>query len=101
MGMAYRVQYGNEDTYSETNKIRLGRTFLISICVLATVLFLTAEFWPEGSIVLGKLTAFRGLKQIRQQLEIMALDLRSGTSLGTAVSVFCREVVQMGMDYAA
>ena len=69
---------------------------------IMTVLFsLTAKFWLEGKQVLDKLTAFHGLRQIQQHLEIMVLDLRSGASLGQTVTAFCRDVIQMGMDYAA
>ena len=69
---------------------------------IMTVLFsLTGRFWPEGKQVLDKLTAFHGLRQIQQHLEIMVLDLRSGASLGQTVTAFCRDVIQLGMDYAA
>ena len=101
MGMAYRVQYGNDDTYSETTRIRLGRTILMTIGVMAVLFSLTAKFWPEGKQVLDKLTAFHGLRQIQQHLEIMVLDLRSGASLSQTVTAFCRDVIQMGMDHAA
>lgn len=73
----------------------------MTIGVMAVLFSLTAKFWPEGKQVLDKLTAFHGLRQIQQHLEIMVLDLRSGASLGQTVTAFCRDVIQMGMDHAA
>ena len=69
--------------------------------VMAVLFSLTVKFWPEGKQVLDKLTAFHGLRQIQQQLELMVLALRSGPSLGQTVTAFCRDVIQMGMDHAA
>ena len=69
--------------------------------VMAVLFSMTAKFWPEGKQVLDKLTAFHGLQQIQQHLEIMVLDLRSGATLGQTVAAFCRDVIQLGMDYAA
>lgn len=101
MGMAYRVQYGNGVTYSETTRIRLGRTILMTMGIMTVLFSLTVRFWPEGKQVLDKLTAFPGIQQIQQNLEILVLDLRSGASLSQTVTAFCRDVIQMGMDYAA
>ena len=101
MGMAYRVQYGNGVTYSETTRIRLGRTILMTMGIMTVLFSLTVRFWPEGKQVLDKLTTFHGMQQIQQNLEILVLDLRSGASLGQTVTAFCRDVIKMGMDYAA
>ena len=73
----------------------------MTIGVMAVLFSLTAKFWPEGKQVLDKLTAFHGLRQIQQHLEIMVLELRSGASLIQTVNAFCRDVIQMGMDHAA
>lgn len=73
----------------------------MTIGIMAVLFSLTAKFWPEGKQVLDKLIAFHGLRQIQQHLEIMVLDLRSGASLGQTVTAFCRDVIQLGMDYAA
>ena len=99
--MAYRVVYGNQDPYSAAPGMRIGRTIFMTVAVTTLTCLLTLQFWPAGAQVLDKLTAFRGIRVMRQHLDILALGIRSGIGVRQAVTAFCRDVIQMGLTYAA
>lgn len=60
-----------------------------------------SKIWPEGATVMDKLTAFDGLRQSREYMEVMVLELRCGTALPDAVTAFCRDVVALGIGNAS
>ena len=99
--MGYRVEYGKKVTFSDISGIRRGRTLLMTLGF--GILFLSAvcKFWPAGTKVIEKITAFDGFRQIHGCLEILALELQCGTGFDDALSAFCRDVVALGISNAA
>ena len=99
--MGYRVVYGQDTEYPSYGRIRTGRTILLSIA--AAVLFLGAayRFWPEGAAVMDRLLSFDGLREVHHALDVMVLELQSGSSLKDAVTVFCGELVNGSLSLAA
>ena len=99
--MGYRVVYGQEHIAPAREGIRVGRTVIMS--AFAGMLFLGAvrRFWPEGAAVLDTLAGCGGFAEVRGALERLALEIQAGTGLREAVAAFCRDVVSMGLAYAA
>ena len=73
------------------------------LAVLVGVLFLGGAYrlWPEGAQVMDALRHYEGWTLAADALETMARELQNGTSLGDAVTAFCREVVSQGLSFAA
>ena len=99
--MAYRIIYGSRKQYSAALGIRTGRTLFLTLAVTFLTCLLTARFWPAGAQVLDKLTSFRGIREMQQYLDTLVLEIQDGTGLAEAVTTFCRDVIQMGLTYAA
>lgn len=99
--MGYRVVYGQEHIAPACEGIRAGRTVLMS--AFMGVLFLGAvrRFWPEGTAVLDMLAGADGFGEVHRALERLALEIQAGTGLREAVTAFCRDVVSVGLAYAA
>ena len=101
MEMGYRVVYGAGKIDGDTSWIRTGRTIWMSVGIAFLFLYVVSRSWPAGNQVLQRLASFQGLKQIHGHLDTLVMELQCGTSLGRAVTAFCRDVVQMGMTYAS
>lgn len=99
--MGYRVVYGNDRQYSVSGGIRVGRAVVLSI--VAGTMFLSAayRYWPDCARVMDRLLRYEGWSETREALEMMAVQLRSGTGLREAVTAFCRDIVSVGLTYAA
>ena len=99
--MGYRVEYENSRFLPEKTGMRPARIFWMAAVVAA--LFLTAVYRYSGEgreVLLRLIDAAKG-QQIGTALEAMVLQLRGGTGLGEALTAFCRDVVQMGLEFAA
>lgn len=99
--MGYRVVYGTGKPDAGASGIRSGRTLLLTLGTGVLFLYAVSKLWPTGYVVLQRLASFPGLHQIHGYLDTLVMELQCGTSLGQAVTAFCRDVVQMGMTYAS
>ena len=91
--MAYRITYGADKDYKQTDTLHPVRASVLSI--VCGILFLTMayRYWPEGRAVMDRVLSYDGWSDTSTALEGMALELRSGASLSDAVTAFCQEVI--------
>ena len=101
MVLGYRVIYGTDAAYLDGSRIRAGRTVMMTLAAGFVFFSMVYRFWPEGEMVLEKLTSFPGFREIHRCLNVLVMELQCGTSLDQAVTAFCRDVVQLGMANAA
>lgn len=99
--MGYRVMYGELGRDLCKGKIRPGRTMIMTVAVCMLFLSAACRLWPEGAAVMDRLEEFQGFQEVHCAMEHFAMEIRNGVNLREAVTAFCRNVVNMGLQYAA
>ena len=99
--MAYQITYGGDKGYEHSNTFHPARTAVLSIACGTLFLFVAYRCWPEGAEVMDRLLAYDGFGNAKEALEVMARELRSGTSLSDAVTAFCQEVISGSISVGA
>lgn len=89
MRLSYRIDYGKKP---ETKVYFLRQQILIASFLLLFVISLHAS-WPEGIALLRKYLLGDTISGQAEALLTMVENLRSGESLGDAVTVFCQEIL--------
>ena len=99
--MSYRIEYSPSAPLPSNKGINIPRTACMTLAVFALLLGTVHYFWPEGDQVLQILKSKAIPPYPVTALDAMLQQLRSGVSLSDAVTAFCRDVVQQGLNFAA
>lgn len=96
MDLGYRVEYGPVDMPAVEEEKRGGYRLFLWTGFFVLFLALTVRFWPQGREVLRELLIPGDPAVTTAALENLAVELRSGEELYTALEGFCREIVANG-----
>ena len=91
--MGYRIEYGDQSVVWNSKHIRWGRVVLYSCFCFGILCLVTAWLSPQGREVLSQWFYPGDPDVTKQALQHMVLRLREGDTLGEAVMVFCRDVL--------
>lgn len=99
--MGYRIEY--DSFQKEKTEAGVSRKRMVLMTVFFGALFLAGVYRhsPEGRELLQTLLSPRRWELTRRALEELAGALGSGMPAMEAVTVFCREILMAGMEYAA
>ena len=97
MGLSYRIVYGPMPDVPKAGK--KGNVRLRVLTALFLLLFVLAvrQAWPEGSAVLRRCLIPGEPTATEEMFHGMVSDIRSGETLGQAVTAFCKELVEYGI----
>ncbi len=99
--MSYRVEYKTVSRYCRSKQESRIRLILLTLGCSVLFLALTVNCWPEGNELLKRLWEQLHWEETRLALETMAGNLEQGLSAREAVTAFCRQLMEMGLQYAA
>lgn len=91
--MGYRVDYQPVKKVRGVEKRRIGVPALTGLFLLLFILLINSV-WPRGAEVLRGLLFSGDISVATAALEDMAVELRSGEELSSAVETFCKKVIQ-------
>lgn len=98
--MGYRVEYQQVKKARRGEK-RTSRLAALTVLCLFLFLLLVNGFWPRGAEALRDLLLPGDAAVTVAALEDLALELRTGEELSSALENFCRKVVseaELGSD---
>lgn len=90
--MGYRVEY-QQVKKARGGEKRTSRLAALTMLCLFLFLLLVNGFWPRGAEVLRDLLLPGDAAVTVAALEDLALELRTGEELSSALESFCRKVV--------
>ena len=96
--MGYRIVYGPMPKAAPSGSGRLR----VMTAVFGRLFALCVHFlWPQGSRMLREIFLPGTPGVTEQALESMVADIRSGEDFGDAVTAFCQEILDAGLEEAA
>lgn len=96
--MGYHIEYDKGTRAYEIRKKYPLRVYALTAGCFLLFLVLTLHYWPGGREVLQECLIPGDNRITFQALENMTDSLRAGSSLGDAVTAFCREILD-GANY--
>ena len=91
--MGYRIDYGGGARQRRRERVRFSRVLGMAGLFFGAFLVLTVCFWQEGAAVLREFLIPGDPDVTLHGLEVLVQQMRQGESIGTAVTAFCREVI--------
>lgn len=91
--MGYRIDYDKGTARYEVSRNRPWRRFVLTAVCFVLFLVLTGWFWPEGSDLIRDILIPGNDAVTVHAFAKFTEELREGTSIRDAVTVFCREVL--------
>lgn len=95
--MSYRIDYQPMKKVRGWEKRTAPRSAMTAFCFLL-FLVLTFALWPKGAQTLRALVIPGDAAVTVAALEDLAVDLREGESVQSALEGFCRQVAEVGFD---
>lgn len=95
--MSYRIDYQPMKKVRGLEKRTAPRSALAALCFLL-FLVLTLSFWPRGAEALRALVIPGDAAVTVAALEDLAVDLRAGENVQSALEGFCRQVAGEKLD---
>ena len=92
--MGYRIEYDLGQKKRYIIKFRWERAAAMTAGCLALFGLLTNLYWPAGARALREFLIPGDTAVTGQAFEAMVEDIRSGTDISDAVTVFCREILE-------
>ena len=91
--MGYRVDYQPVKKVRGVQKRTVNVPAMTGVCLLLFLLLVNSA-WPRGAEVLQGLLFSGDVSVTAAALEDMAVELRAGEELSSAVETFCKKVAQ-------